>query len=331
VRAVAPPRPALTSFRFRLFATIGVLLGIGAAFVAGEIAVRKQKPRPPVQVVRKNNVRLADGVPVWEWSTDPDREPRACAEAHPERIRVMFLGSSITHGFTIPVRDTFTVALEERLNALRPDPGFCVMNFAQPGFTSQQKLATGTVEIPRYRPAVVLWEGWNEFGDFVLLGHDAYELRRYLRRDDGFPGLFGVPDSLNRFLFLHSKLYEYLTLKFGEQDPKADEMKAAKERLERLLALTDSVGARLGIYLCPRLDRTFRESVESPMLNNLAAEFAETHHVPHYWLAQELIDQDYLVLRIDDCCHFSSEGHRALVPIFEKIVLEVLDGKAPAH
>ncbi len=323
-----PPASVTQGRHTGLFATFSVLLGLTVGLALGEVWVRLAKPKPPVQVVRSNNLHAVGDAPVWEWSTD--RQPRACAEAHPERIRIMFLGSSITHGFSIvSAAQTFTVALEERLNAARPTPGFCVMNFAQPGFTSQQKLATGLVEIPRYHPALVLWEGWNEFGNFVLLGNSAYELRFYARRDDGFPGLEGVPDGVNRALFLHSRLYEYLTLRFGEQTT-VDEMTPALDRLNRLVALTSANGARLGVYRCPSLDRPFRASVAESM-NNIAEDFAKAHDIPVYNLAREMIGEDYMKLRADDCCHYNAEGHRVLAPIFERIVLEILDGKPPSR
>jgi hypothetical protein len=301
-----------------------VIVGIALAFAAAEVWVRWTKPRPPVQIVRQNNLHSIDGVPVWEWSTD--RIPRACAEAHPERIRIIFLGSSITHGFTIPARDTFNFALEDRLNELRPDPGFCVMNFAQPGFTSQQKLALGSVEIPRYRPALVMWEGWNEFGAWTQIGNSAYELRQFALRSDGLPGLRGVPEALNHALFMSSRFYELLTLSFGDKS-NTNELAEADDRLLRLVALTHSVGARLGMYICPPLNRPFREAQEPLLQPTPGLEFARLHGIPYVVLAHELGDQDYLALRADDCCHFSSAGHRALVPIFAKFVLDLLDGR----
>src|SRR5258708_14923881 len=228
-RVWASPKGAARLF-YGVVATFLLLtLGVVLPLVAGEVWVRWKKPRPPIQIVRNFNLHTIDGTPVWEWSTD--REPRACAEAHPERLRIMFLGSSIAHGFSIPAQDAFTYALERRLNEERPNPGFCVMNFAQPGFTSQQKLALGSVEIPRYHPALVLWEGWNEFGNFVLIGDAAYELRRQVRRSDGLPGLRWVPDGLNHVLFERSRFYEYLTLRFGAQALTIDEIGRSQARL----------------------------------------------------------------------------------------------------
>jgi hypothetical protein len=318
------PLPANDSRRAVSPALIAIA-GVVLTLVAAELWVRWAKPKPPVQIVRNNNLHAIDGVPVWDWSTD--RRPRDCAEAHPERIRILFLGSSITHGFHVPAQDTFNIALEQRLNELRPNPGFCVMNFAQPGFTSQQKLAIGSVEIPRYRPALVMWEGWNEFGNWSLIGNSAYELRQFALRSDGYPGLRGVPDGLNHTLFESSRFYELLALSFGEKTDAGSEFVDANARLTRLVALTHSAGARLGIFICPPLDRPFREAQEPFIPPTLGLDFARLHGVPYVVLAHELADQDYLVLRADPCCHFSAEGHRALVPIFTKFVLDTLDAQ----
>jgi hypothetical protein len=150
------------------------------------------KPRPPTQVVRGRGLHLQEGAPVWREATD--REHRACADAHPERLRVLFLGSSITYGSSLSADETFTTELERRLNAAFPSPGVCVLNFAQPGFAFEQKLAVATVELPRYRPAVVLWEGWQEWSaGYRMLGNAAFSLHRYELTADGYPQLGGVP------------------------------------------------------------------------------------------------------------------------------------------
>jgi hypothetical protein len=309
--------------RALLFAAVLTLLGGAAGAGAGEIWARVAKPRPPVQIVRANGLHNIGNTPVWEPSTD--RENRECVEAHPERTRILFFGSSITYAFNMPREQAFTTLLEDRLNALRPNPGFCVLNFSQVSFNSQQKLAVASIEVPRYRPAVVMWEGWNEFGNFVLLGDAAYDLRKFVLRADGFPGIRGVPDFLNRWLFLYSRLYSYLTLSVGQRDDSLDELGPARDRLERLAALTSAAGSRLGVYVCPFLNRPFSEPTKLP--NGPMDEFVRAHHVPRWFLRRELIDQDYLALRMDDCCHFNPQGQQVLAPIFERMVLAILDGK----
>lgn len=55
-------------------------------------------------------------------------------------------------------------------------------------------------------------------------------------------------------------------------------------------------------------------------------EFTQSRGIAAYSLADELIDEDYLELRLDPCCHYNAAGHRALVPVMERIVLEQVGG-----
>jgi len=300
-----------------------VLLGTFVGLLGAEAFVRIARPAQRANVVRLSTLRTIDGDPVWEHSAD--RQNRACAEKYPERQRIVLLGSSITYGFQLALAEVFTSQLEQRLNAARPSPGFCVMSFAQPGFTSKEKFATAREALPRYRPVLVLWEGWNEFGGFVKLGEGAYELRHHVLRADGFPGLAGVPDTINRTLFLNSKLYQYATLQVGETKVNNDEFEPARKRLAALAALARSVGSRLAAYEAVSMDRPF----EAPHLQSgILEEFVVKEHVPLLRLSEALTGQDYKVLRLGDCCHFNAAGHRVLAPLFERFVLSVLDGPA---
>ena len=112
------------------------ILGLTVALLGAEAWVRIAKPKPARQIVRGDGVHTADGVPVWEHASD--RYNRDCVGHHPERIRILFFGSSITFGTDLSAPETFAAELESRLNELYPAPGFCVLNFAQPGFVFAQ-------------------------------------------------------------------------------------------------------------------------------------------------------------------------------------------------
>jgi len=290
-----------------------------------EALVRLVNPRPRVQMVRGNGLHLLGDVPVWEYSND--RHNRECAEQHPKRTRVLFFGSSITFGSGLRLDETFSTELEPRLNRVRPTPGFCVMNFAQAGFSFEQKFAIARLEVARYRPALIMWEDWVEWMDYTLIGETAYGTSGYKIRPDGFIGMAGVPDALNRVLLLHSRFYEYLTLAAGEGVPRLDgdlEARAfAATRLPRVVQLAQEVGAKLVLYPTPPLDHPFSETSASlPYWHAIIVDFGRAHGVPVYPLQRELIDQDYLRVRQDPCCHYNAEGHRALVPVMERIILE---------
>src|SRR5262245_31241738 len=128
--------------RPRYFIPATILLGLVIGLVVAEIWFRIAKPSPSRQMVRGFYcMREIFGVPVWgcEDAEHTDRHNRVCVEQHPERTRVLFFGSSITYGSGLTAAQAFTTALEARLNELRPSPGFCLLNFAEPGFSFEQK------------------------------------------------------------------------------------------------------------------------------------------------------------------------------------------------
>src|SRR6185436_5712383 len=138
-----------------------MIVGLLAGLLMIEAFVRLFHPRPRAQMVRGHGLHLIGDVPVWESTTD--RYNRECAVEHTERIRVLFFGSSITFGSDLRADETFTTSLEPRLNRVSPTPGFCMMNFAQSGFSFEQKYAIARREATRYRPALIMWEDWVEW------------------------------------------------------------------------------------------------------------------------------------------------------------------------
>ena len=306
--------------------------GLAVGLVVAEAVVRIVRPKPAQQIVRGEGLHLLDGVPVWDHADD--RYNRDCVAQHPERIRILFFGSSITFGTDLTAQEAFPTLLQVRLNELRPTPGFCVLNFAQPGFHFEQKYAVARVEVARYQPALIMWEDWFEWLDYHLLGDTAYVTAGLALRPDGFIGMEGVPDALNRTLFLHSRLYEYLALTLGEPADRPSEVEEvtafASQRMVKLVALARAAGAKLVLYLAPPLDHPFAETAASPPeWHRILSDFARESKIASYPLERELSDQDYLALRLDPCCHYNAAGHRALVPVMERIVLQQLDGSAP--
>ena len=109
--------------------------------------------------------------------------------------------------------------------------------------------------------------------------------------------------------------------------------------LPQVPALARAAGAKLLLYPSPPLDRPFTKTAASPPDWQAAIiGFARAHEIPVYPLQRGLVDQDYRKLRLDPCCHFNAAGHRALVPVMERLVLQQLDGDGrpsdlspPAH
>ena len=322
--------PALAPRRRRAFVGLAWLLGLGVGLALAEAYVRLANPSPPVQIIRGRGLHLKDGVPVWSESTD--RENRACTVQHPQRLRILLFGSSVTYGSELRAQEAFTNRLEVLLNQQSPSPGYCVLNFAQPGFQFEQKLAVARVEVARYKPALILWEIWEDWKNYKIMGQAAYRIDHFRVRPDGFIGLVGVPDALNRALMLHSRLYEYLTLFAPEAEPgprKAEDPAGyAARRLAEVPRLAQSHGARLALYLVPTLDKPFAQSdALPPQWHTAILNYAKTWRIPAYTLQHELTNQDHQKLRMDPICHYNAAGHRALAEVMTRIVLEQLAGQ----
>jgi hypothetical protein len=204
------------------------------------------------------------------------------------------------------------------------------MNFAQPGFSFEQKLAVARQEVARYKPTLIMWEDWVEWHDYALLGKTAYGIHGMVRRPDGFIGVAGVPDFLNRILFEHSRAYEYLVIAAGERIPVDQDLEAKQfvdERLVKVPELAKSAGSRLALYLAPPLDKPFAQYVaEPPLWHREILRMAKARGLHVYQLQRELEKEDFLQIRQDPCCHYNAEGHKALVPIMKRLVLQELDG-----
>jgi hypothetical protein len=331
------PRAWILGFRVGL-----LLMGLLAGGLIAEGVVRSGGIAPARQIIRHNNIRSIHGVPIWD--PDPERANLACVTEHPQRQRILFFGNSITYGAGVNASETFAALLEERLNAARPDPGFCVMNFAVPAFRFGQKFAMATEAIPRYRATMALYQDWDmEWGgvgcppsgeyplEYARLGDAVFGTMGLRLRHDGLPGMASVPDFLNHWLFSHSYLYQYLTLAKGEpRDPPAFCPHGQSEfrvfSLRRFTALARSVGAKPVFYLAADLTYPLREThpaelaEEQPILDMGAAD-----GVPVIRLRELLRDQDNTAIRMDSW-HFNPAGHRVLAERLERVVL---DGLAP--
>jgi hypothetical protein len=303
-----------------------VLVGIIVASALAEWAVRALDVRPPTQVVRGNGLRLAGDVAVW--TVTRDREHTECVEHHPERTRILFVGSSITYGVGLDAADVFTAKLEERLNALRPSPGFCVLNFAQAAFGWEQKWAVLREEVPRVKPALTFVEHWDaQWYHYAVRGDMAYSTRGVRLRSDGVPGFPGIPGVLNDALFAHSRVYEYLALVPWESDaPDDTPTRFAAVTLAPVPGALRAMGTRPVFVLATTLDRPLAEPrpVQRGWQDPIRA-LALQQGVPVYSLTEELASEDYLAIRLDPCCHFNAAGHRSLERALERIVLRELD------
>jgi hypothetical protein len=324
--------------RRRRWATQAVLslFGIAGALGIIEAVVRMGLVPPHRQVVRGNDLHLLGGVPIWR-EKDRDatpRENRRCVEEHPDRIRILFFGTSITfNGAVEDPAQTFPLVLEKELNARRPAPGFCVLNFGMPAFGAEQRYAVAAREIPRYHPAVVLDQDWLTHAPspfdfditYEMIGDAAFALEDLKRRGDGLPGLRGVPDGLNHVLFLHSRLYQWVTLAQGEVGPSEKHGVTHEEELVRFAALVRANGAKPAFFLVPELTYPLAEtSRQNRAWADEDLALGKQHGFAVVELRPLLADLDYTQIRLDSW-HMNAKGNVAVGQRLVPFVLGLLD------
>jgi hypothetical protein len=294
-------------------ATIALLMFIGVA----EAAVRLIQPTPRGQVVR-----LADGrfgmevhdhldTPVWA-PIDPAwralREP-PCLSADPATTTTVALaGDSILY-VTGGTDATENVAwqLQQRLDAAQPGR-WCVANTAVFAYSAGQKRAALHELQQRAQVDRVIWEVWGEAPTYRRLGGDVYAIGSYARDDQGYPYLWWlpIPAALNRALFSHSRAWEYLVIALGPGAVEDDVTPLHAAAIDDAAA----EGARISFFFFPDLAGPLTEPPHIPHATHksvralLAARGAEVVE-----FRDQMVDQDYLRIRLTTCCHYNPVGH----------------------
>lgn len=328
------------------FPLLALLLALVCFAVATEVAVRVIEPTPRIQVVRTQDrsrspersieLTLVDGVPVWSSPWDRDNWRLDCPEKKGGGAdRVLVFGDSILYGLSLKPNEVFTWKMEQQLLDARR--ASCVMNLAQPGFTFQNEWVLAEEHIPRVKPQLVFWEIWlNTPQEYTVIGDAAYRFATIATGEDGYPHTLGAPPALDRFLFEHSRAWEYATLALGGEDKGRNQREWSElvaAEMPRLKALVEENGGELVLVFVPPLDRPFPAQIASFRAHEVreritaydpAIAWAEANGVRYHLLWEDLADQDVAAIRLDTCCHYNAAGHEVLADIFTRWTLDVL-------
>jgi len=300
------------------------VIGLLATLAMAEAAIRWVSPNPRVQVVRPSSFSSDDGpgkvldvegTPIWRHRGSTLREHLDCDE--PQRPKALLLGSSILFGVGLEAQDAVSGRLPE---LLAPDgEGWCVHNHSQPAFTAQGRLAVARQVLPILKPKVVVWEVWTgDAGTYEIIGDTAYELSSFPVDSAGFPRVSWAPAPIHHLLFTRSTLWEIGTLALLQRDNRryaSAWRRVTDETLPEILHLTQANGGQLMLVVMPPLDRPFADAIEPhrdfsfyrPLYT-----WAKREGVPVHDVAKALIHESHEALRLDPCCHYNEDGHRAL-------------------
>lgn len=306
-----------------LFELLSVILGLSVVLGLAELWSRTQPP-PRIQQVLllQGRTDIIDGVAVWrEPGGSDERENFGCVgERH-----ILVLGSSILYGSGLSYEESLGPQLQ------RLQPGLCVHNLSQPGFTFQNQYAVARralsgplAETPIDLVLLEIWE--NSVNRLEVVGDRAYNFGTLVVDALGLPNPFELAPGLNRWLFATSGLYRYTNLTRAAVRPHSVRDKRwrdfAEGPLRRAIALAEERGARLLPLFMPTLRQPFAESAAEPIAAYAPARavFA-AESIPTLDAAALLEDASVEALRADPCCHYNAAGMRRLAEALAPAVL----------
>jgi hypothetical protein len=293
-------------------------ISVGTPLLA-ELGIRVVQPTPPIQVIRLDRMRWHDevnGVQVWREEASPEQSARVgldCVQKHPNAPVVVVFGSSVLGGAGVGDDEVFH-------RRLASEKAACVVSFAASAYTFETSLAVAERYLPQIDPDLVVVEVWRTAPyTYDTVGRSVYGFRTLGRAPDDIPNVAGLPSALNRTLFVWSRVYEFATLtlaKRGPDDTEADWRRLAEDQLPALDALTE---APLLVLFAPALDERFGMHksrrgtgfVEDPYAGYSMVE-ASGVVARYLWVEDLLADESVFDLRLDPCCHYNAQGHKAL-------------------
>jgi hypothetical protein len=299
-------------------------MGLGLFALTCETLVRLFEPTHRYQVVRTANLHQVyefQGIPMWRLSDSGERYMTDCMVKNPDATPIMAFGSSIFYGLR-DHEDTFAFLLQVRLG-----DGYCVMNFAEPGFHLQNKLGRAREMLGSYPKGQVLWEIWeNDPFPYVMLDGAAYSLRTLPVDRQGYPATLGLGAPLNGLLFRNSRAWEYAVL--AVRAPGNDGSISTVWRrevhplLEQVHELVVANGSTLTLVFMPEMGRPFTEQMTFRTHYAEVAQWADSKGIR--WLNGAALfgDLDPEEVSVDTCCHMNRRGMQILAAGLEPYIEE---------
>jgi lysophospholipase L1-like esterase len=273
-------RPAAGELLVAAVTTVGTLAGVelfarafdlGGAVHAPEHAVDWSRWGPTFYVYESGPGINSDGF----------RDVEHALENPTDRLRVAFLGDSVTFGFLLPSESSYPALVRRKLERQGHDVG--IFNFSLPGWTARQARFAYEHIAARYRP------------DRVVLGvclNDVPEMRHRMRE----------PPWLASIAYRHSHLARWVltgrALAFragGDREmrqvaelfrqPEAEHVEDAWQlMLDETLALAsrvDADGARFAMLVLPWRFQVAGPDAPEPIPQRVLAAFAAEHGLPY--------------------------------------------------
>lgn len=233
-----------------------------------------------------------------------DAEPTDAAH------RIAVIGDSITYGPGVPMTETWPKLLERRL------PGVGVLNFAVPGYATEQEVETLRVKGLAYDPDTVIVQYYmNDDDHFNLIFQDMLKSIKETPRNQYLL-------SLDRGWFARSRLLMFVRLALHPSGANDWEQGSVYTSLIRLRQMAAGRGMRVLVLIFPHAYGAFGLAdlsvypdswvFDTRTITNICRELG----LRCVNMAQEIHDRPRLAripgrrLFMDGCCHLTPFGHR---------------------
>jgi hypothetical protein len=280
--------------------------------------------------------QLPDGQAYWEYRNARDFDANgfrggAPLPPDPGKLRIALLGDSVSYGVYVPLEDTFATLLARRLDA--QCDGVSLYNVAVPAYSTIQERISLERKVLAARPDIVLVGALpNDIEAYTFVGNAAFDVR--VEQQEGVPVFrhFPLPDSVNRFLLVHSVLYQFLTFRGLSASDDASgrrrgQLDASLGELEKIRSLCAEAGARVAVILFPMLDTELSRPEEEGSVNNYELfrrirSWAAAHEVDTIDVRTLLASHPLASLAYDTCCHYSVDGHKLVAEALENALYD---------
>lgn len=306
-----------------------------------EVTVRVLNPTPRVQLLRTGDNAVIverEGAPWWQTEGGAVLRDEGCPTIRPGASQIAFVGDSIMYvtGYPAPKdrRYAFSRVLDRRLGETDIENPRCFLNFSEPGFAGAQQVLAAREIASKHAPDVVFYGVWKRDGVFRNWSDTWYNLEYHNVDSAGYPVISGVPlpGPVHRFAFDWLESWRYAVIALGglskpQYGPEQDDGFAS---LRAVIELFKGTETEVVVVLFPALNQPFSDSIgaEKPLVSRLEGmKLAEANGLRVVDIAAELVEQDYLAIRYDSCCHYNRDGNKLLADIFERVILEIEAGR----
>ncbi|MGH7439364.1 MAG: hypothetical protein ACRENE_27060 [Polyangiaceae bacterium] len=297
---------------------LGVTVSFAVACLIVEVWVRAAPPRPRVALVRAQHVTTF-GVTregLFVFTQAQHRAP--CAERRPGVRTVSLFGSSITFGSGLERDEALSGQLEARLEGAPGGPR-CVDDYAEPGYGQEQQWARAREALPSSHSDVAIWELWDPYKHYSVVGDLAFDARVRVLDATGVPRLGLLPDTVADRLFRVSQAYQYVALTLAPVVTALPTtgglaQQICEQAFPEVIRLQGAHGGRLVLLAGAVLFHPFDEpSIDDNMGGmRVLLDCGKRLGLTVLAIAELLSDQRVEDVRADTCCHLNARGHALL-------------------